>query len=114
MQRARSPKEQRAELDTRFAIRSAEDTAAAMGEMKGAFMKIGQLLGFILESLPEEAQQAFAALQADAPPMAPELAERVVRDELGESPQRRFARWDPEPIAAAPIGQVHRRAPQRA
>ena len=31
---ARSPKEQRAELDTRFAIRSAEDTAAAMGEMK--------------------------------------------------------------------------------
>ena len=71
-------------------------------------MKIGQLLGFILESLPEEAQQAFAALQADAPPMAPELAERVVRDELGESPQRRFARWDPEPIAAASIGQVHR------
>ncbi len=108
VQRARSPEAHRAELDARFAIRTAEDTAAAMGEMKGAFMKIGQLLGFILENLPEDAQQAFAALQADAPPMAPELAERVVSDELGESPQRRFARWDPEPIAAASIGQVHR------
>ncbi|HWC66774.1 MAG TPA: AarF/ABC1/UbiB kinase family protein [Acidimicrobiales bacterium] len=108
VRRAWAPAEQRAELDTRFAIRSAEDTVAAMGEMKGAFMKIGQLLGFILEGLPEEAQQAFAALQADAPPMAPELAERVIREELGEEPSRRFARWDPQPVAAASIGQVHR------
>jgi predicted unusual protein kinase regulating ubiquinone biosynthesis (AarF/ABC1/UbiB family) len=108
VRRVMASEEDRAELDTRFAIRSAEDTAAAMGEMKGAFMKIGQLLGFILENLPEEAQQAFAALQADAPPMAPALAEQAVRDELGEDPSQRFARWDPEPVAAASIGQVHR------
>jgi predicted unusual protein kinase regulating ubiquinone biosynthesis (AarF/ABC1/UbiB family) len=40
--------------------------------------------------------------------MAPELAERVIREELGEEPSRRFARWDPQPVAAASIGQVHR------
>jgi predicted unusual protein kinase regulating ubiquinone biosynthesis (AarF/ABC1/UbiB family) len=107
-QRARASAEHRAELDARFAIRTAADTAAAMGEMKGVFMKIGQLLGFILEGLPDEAQQAFAALQADAPPMAPELAAEVVRTELGVEPERLFRRWEAEPIAAASIGQVHR------
>ncbi|HEY8092469.1 MAG TPA: AarF/ABC1/UbiB kinase family protein [Acidimicrobiales bacterium] len=98
----------RAELDTRFVIRTAEDTARELGQMKGAMMKIGQLLGFILEGLPEEAQRALATLQADAPPMAPGLAASVVKSELGDDPERLFRRWDPEPIAAASVGQVHR------
>ena len=100
--------ERRAELDTRFVIRTAEDTARELGQMKGAMMKIGQLLGFILEGLPEEAQRALATLQADAPPMAPGLAASVVKTELGDDPERLFRRWDPEPIAAASVGQVHR------
>jgi predicted unusual protein kinase regulating ubiquinone biosynthesis (AarF/ABC1/UbiB family) len=100
--------EQRAELDTRFAIRSAEDAARELGQMKGAMMKVGQLLGFILEGLPEDAQRALATLQADAPPMAPELAATVVRDELGDEPRRLFRHWETEPIAAASVGQVHR------
>jgi predicted unusual protein kinase regulating ubiquinone biosynthesis (AarF/ABC1/UbiB family) len=98
----------KAELDTRFVIRSAEDAARELGQMKGAMMKIGQLLGFILEGLPEDAQRALATLQADAPPMAPGLAASVVRRELGQEPQRLFRRWTTEPAAAASVGQVHR------
>jgi predicted unusual protein kinase regulating ubiquinone biosynthesis (AarF/ABC1/UbiB family) len=40
--------------------------------------------------------------------MAPELCAAVVREELGADPDRAFASWDPTPLAAASIGQVHR------
>ncbi len=40
--------------------------------------------------------------------MAPELVEEVVGRELGRPPERAFAEWDPVPLAAASIGQVHR------
>lgn len=100
--------EARARLDAQFAIRSAEDVARELGQMKGAIMKAGQYLGFILDGLPPEAQAALAQLQSDAPPMAPSLAEQVVRDELGDDPRRLFLDWDPTPVAAASVGQVHR------
>ncbi len=46
--------------------------------MKGVLMKAGQLVSFIFEALPEDAQAALATLQADAAPMAPSLAAGVV------------------------------------
>jgi len=95
-------------MDNRFAIRTSEDVARELGNMKGALMKFGQLLGFIMEALPPEAQQALAMLQADAPPMAPEAAEAVVRAELGAAPEKVFLDWQRVPIAAASVGQVHR------
>jgi predicted unusual protein kinase regulating ubiquinone biosynthesis (AarF/ABC1/UbiB family) len=103
-----TPAERRAELDVQFAIRTAEDVAAELGEMKGVLMKIGQMISFIAEGLPDEAQQALATLQADAAPMAPSLAAGVIRDELGGEPEQVFATWSDLPVAAASIGQVHR------
>ena len=61
----------RAELEERFAIRSAEDVARVLGGMKGAIMKAGQMLSFLADGLPPEAQAALATLQADVPPMSP-------------------------------------------
>src|SRR3954451_20954313 len=100
--------EQRARMDERFAVRTAEDVAAVLGGMKGAIMKAGQMISFIADGLPPEAQAALATLQADVPPMAPSLAEGVIRDELGADPEKLFLDWSPEPVAAASIGQVHR------
>jgi predicted unusual protein kinase regulating ubiquinone biosynthesis (AarF/ABC1/UbiB family) len=48
-----------------------------------------------------------ARLQADAPPMAPELAAEVIEKELGAAPDAIFAEFSPKPLAAASIGQVH-------
>ncbi|MCU1484735.1 MAG: hypothetical protein JWN67_1481 [Actinomycetia bacterium] len=104
----RATEAERARLEERFAIRTAEDVARELGNMKGAIMKAGQMISFIAEGLPPEAQAALATLQADVPPMAPSLAEGVIREELGDDPDRLFLAWDPVPVAAASIGQVHR------
>ncbi len=103
-----SAEERRAELDEQFAIRTAEDVAKELGEMKGVLMKAGQMISFIFEALPDEAQEALATLQADAAPMAPSLAAGVVRGDFGKAPERVFLDWNDMPVAAASIGQVHR------
>ena len=102
--------DRRAELDDRFAVRSAEDGARELGHMKGAVMKLGQMLSFVVDGLPDDARDALAQLQASAPPMSPSLAEGVVCDELGADIRDLFSSWDPVPVAAASIGQVHRAA----
>jgi len=104
----RATDERRAELEHDYAIRSAEDVARVLGGMKGAIMKAGQMLSFLADGLPPEAQAALATLQADVPPMSPRLAAGVVRSELGDDPERVFLEWGEVPVAAASIGQVHR------
>ena len=71
-------------------------------------MKVGQLLSFVDDGMPEHVRSALAQLQDSAPPMAPELAASVIQRELGGPPEAIFRSWDPTPMAAASIGQVHR------
>jgi len=106
--RATASPERREELDAEHQIRTAADVANALGELKGALMKLGQMASYLDDGLPEPMRDALAALQQDAPPMARELTAQIVREQLGDAPERVFAEWDPVPIAAASIGQVHR------
>lgn len=100
--------ERREALDTEFELKTAEQIAASLGNMKGAMMKLGQMASYLDSGLPPHVREALAQLQSDAPPMSAELAAGVIEAELGQSPTTLFAAWDPVPIASASIGQVHR------
>ena len=87
----------------------AEEATEMMGNMKGAFMKLGQILSFATEVVPENARNALARLQMDAPPMGfPIVRARGRAATWARISARCSRRFDEEPIAAASIGQVHR------
>jgi predicted unusual protein kinase regulating ubiquinone biosynthesis (AarF/ABC1/UbiB family) len=100
--------ERRLELDDERELRTAEAIADRLGNMKGALMKLGQMASYVDEGLPGPMRAALAELQSNAPPMSADLAAGVIERELGAAPDKLFVEWDPQPIASASIGQVHR------
>ena len=108
LRRSFASPERRRQLDDAQRRRAGEAVAETMGHMKGAFMKLGQMLSFVSDEVPEEFRAALAALQASAPPMDFALLRAVAEEELGRPLERAFARFDERPLASASIGQVHR------
>ena len=87
---------------------NARRLARRLSQMRGAAMKLGQLLS--LESadiLPREFSDALATLRSSADTMPVAQLRRVLGREYGKGWEARFERFDFEPIAAASIGQVH-------
>jgi ubiquinone biosynthesis protein len=72
-----------------------------------AYIKLGQFIASARGLLPDTWVEAFAWCRDEAPRLAPGVAERVLREQLGE--ERHLVRdFDDEPLAAASIAQVHR------
>lgn len=108
----RSPERREAQLG-RQQIAAAKTLVRVLGGMRGAAMKVGQTLSTVdLGLIPAEAraevQQLLADLQQHAAPVAFDDLREVAEEDLGHPLGRAFADVDPEPLANASIGQVHR------
>ena len=110
--RVRSPERAAAARDERTAALVGE-LVDQLSKMRGAAMKVGQLLSMIdFEELPEEQRSALqarlATLRDDVPPVPFKRLERLIHDELGAPLGEVFSDFDERAFAAASIGQVHR------
>ena len=79
-----------------------------LDELGPTFVKFGQLLSTRPDVVPPDIIAELRGLQDDVRPFPFEQAERVIEEDLGNSLDRLFLDFDPTPVAAASIGQVHR------
>ncbi|MBI5508096.1 MAG: AarF/ABC1/UbiB kinase family protein [Deltaproteobacteria bacterium] len=84
------------------------ELVAELGQLKGIAMKAGQILSYVDLELPPALKTAFSVLQTHAPPMAAARVREIIGAELGPRGARLIETLEPEPLAAASIGQVHR------
>ncbi|PZQ91471.1 MAG: ABC transporter [Leifsonia xyli] len=86
---------------------SPEHVRLALEELGPTFIKLGQLLSTRTDLLPPGYLHELARLQDAAPAEDWEPIRAVIREELGADPEEVFATFDPQPLAAASIGQAY-------
>src|SRR3954465_8870509 len=105
--------EDRAKALERRQVETAEQIVAVLGTMKGAAMKLGQVMSFldvglVPEEYREEFQHKLAALRDAAPKVDFKDMKKVLESEYGDKLEDVFETFDPVPVAAASIGQVYK------
>ncbi|MCY7281625.1 MAG: AarF/ABC1/UbiB kinase family protein, partial [Sphingomonas bacterium] len=83
--------------------------ADRLSHLRGAAMKLGQMISMDSgDILPAELTKVMERLRDNAHHMPPQQLQQVLGAQWGKDWRTRFRRFEPRPIAAASIGQVHR------
>lgn len=90
------------------AMSHAERVRRLLEELGPTFVKLGQILSTRPDLVPAEYLQELPKLQDRVPPFSFAEVESILREELGAPLEHFFRTFEPEPLAAASIGQVHR------
>lgn len=93
---------------TRHAHPEPRELAESLEAMGPTFVKLGQLLSTRADVVPLRYLGALADLQDKVGPFAYEEVERVIYEELGQRVSKAFLTFEPKPLAAASLGQVHK------
>jgi ubiquinone biosynthesis protein len=88
----------------RSVVEQAQEFVAAGGP---AYVKLGQFIATAKGLLPQEWVEAFEWCRDEVPPLDAGIAEKIVERRFGQPPSEIFSMFDPEPVAAASIAQVH-------
>jgi predicted unusual protein kinase regulating ubiquinone biosynthesis (AarF/ABC1/UbiB family) len=109
--RLRSPEEADAATGERAAA-LARELVKQLGQLRGAAMKVGQVLSTVdFTAIPESEREEFkatlAALRDDVPPLPYKKVRKLLEEELGGKVSDHFESFEEEAFAAASIGQVH-------
>lgn len=103
-----SAEEEKERLKSEAHLAAALQLFGTMGYLRGAVMKVGQMLANLPEVFPEEFAEVLSALHFEAPPMHYSMVREVFLDEFDREPEEVFASFDQQAFAAASLGQVHR------
>ena len=82
--------------------------AAALGDLKGAFVKVGQFASLRYDVLPAPLRAGLASLRENVPPLPYPLVRATVEAELGAPIKTLFHHFEAVPLGAASVAQVHR------
>jgi predicted unusual protein kinase regulating ubiquinone biosynthesis (AarF/ABC1/UbiB family) len=86
----------------------AADFRAMAIRMGGVMIKVGQFLSARLDVLPVEITEELSGLQDEVPAEDFTAIRQLAEAELGAPLEDKFERFEPQPLAAASLGQVHR------
>jgi predicted unusual protein kinase regulating ubiquinone biosynthesis (AarF/ABC1/UbiB family) len=86
----------------------AEELAADLEKLGPTFIKLGQLLSTRADLLPAPYLDALTRLQDHIEPFAFEEVDKIVSGEIGVRLSKAFSEFEPQPLAAASLAQVHR------
>jgi predicted unusual protein kinase regulating ubiquinone biosynthesis (AarF/ABC1/UbiB family) len=88
-------------------LKQAKQVRQELQGLRGPIMKLGQAMSMQTHFLGAELVEELSALQMQAPPMHPTLMRAQFKGAFGKYPEQVFRSFEPEPFAAASLGQVH-------